>query len=190
MTLETYLRQAARRFGRSNPERMECEHWVEMVRSGESAYAAAHRYVGDAALQAAYDRGEPAWCFDRFGMTRTRLPDGRVVCVAGEHDDHYDPDFCIFNDVVIIHRDSQIAIYGYPPEVFPPTDFHTATRHGDWIILIGSLGYGDKRELGRTPVSRSTRRASRSTRSRRTGRRRGGSMTTRRDSMPTQGRSG
>jgi hypothetical protein len=42
----TYLAQAARRFGRTNPERMDLEHWIELVRTGEGAHVAAARHVG------------------------------------------------------------------------------------------------------------------------------------------------
>ncbi|KAK3899811.1 hypothetical protein C8A05DRAFT_17812 [Staphylotrichum tortipilum] len=45
----------------------------------------------------------PVFCFERFGRTVTLLPDGRVVFVGGEHEDHYDPDFFIYNDVVVVH---------------------------------------------------------------------------------------
>ena len=27
----------------------------------------------------------PIWTFDRMGQSRIELPDGRLVCVAGEH---------------------------------------------------------------------------------------------------------
>jgi hypothetical protein len=148
VTKQTYLKQASRRFGRRNPERMNVEHWLEMVRSAESAYAAAGRYFEQVALYPP----KPRWCFDRFGMTRTRLPDGRIVCVAGEHEDSYDPDFCIYNDVIIIGRDGEATIFGYPETVFPPTDFHTATRVDDRLILVGSLGYGNPLVAGFTPV--------------------------------------
>ena len=151
LTKEQYLEQAARRFGRDNPERTDLEHWVEMVRSGESAYAAAVRYLGEAALAAAFERAEPGWSFDRFGMSRTRLPDGRIACVAGEHEDHYDPDFCIYNDAIVLGPGDEVAIYSYPRDVFPPTDFHTATLVGNRVFLIGCLGYGFRR-YGATPV--------------------------------------
>jgi hypothetical protein len=59
----------------------------------------------------------------------------------GEHEDHYDPDFFIHNDVVVRTPDGEVAIYGYPTEVFLPTDFHTATLLPASIVLIGSLGY-------------------------------------------------
>jgi hypothetical protein len=143
-----YLAQAARRFGGTNPEQMNVAHWLEMVRTGETAYAAACHYLGDDAS----DRPEPGWCFDRFGMTRTRLPDGRIVCVAGEHEDYYDPDFCIYNDVVVIAADGEVSVLGYPEDVLPPTDFHTATLIGTRLILIGRLGYQGRRAFGQTPV--------------------------------------
>ncbi|KAK4449002.1 hypothetical protein QBC34DRAFT_300250 [Podospora aff. communis PSN243] len=44
----------------------------------------------------------PSWCFDRFGRTTTWLEDGRIVFIGGEHEDWYDPDFCIYNDVVVV----------------------------------------------------------------------------------------
>jgi hypothetical protein len=94
----------------------------------------------------------PIWTFDRMGATRNKLPDGRVVCVGGEHEDYYDPDFSIYNDVVVFQPDGQIEIYGYPKGVFPPTDFHTATLDGNRLIIIGGLGYADDRRPGHTPV--------------------------------------
>ena len=69
----------------------------------------------------------PVWCFDRFGQSMTILPDGRRIFIAGEHEDWYDPDFFIYNDVVVISTNGDIEhIFGYPIEVFPPTDFHAA----------------------------------------------------------------
>lgn len=94
------------------------------------------------------------WCFDRFGKSETRLPDGRVVHIGGEHEDSYDPNFCIYNDVTTISGDGKIAINGYPQSVFPPTDFHTATTVGSTIIVIGNLGYPEHRVVGSTPVFR------------------------------------
>jgi len=94
----------------------------------------------------------PIWTFERYGSTRTELPDGRVICVGGEHEDHYDPDFHIYNDVVVFGLGGKIEIYGYPIEVFPPTDFHSATVVGDEIVVIGCLGNVKDRRPGFTPV--------------------------------------
>jgi hypothetical protein len=93
----------------------------------------------------------PIWTFDRMGATRSQLPNGRVACVGGEHEDFYDPDFCIYSDLVVFDGD-EIEIYGYPKEIFPPTDFHTATSVGDRLIIIGGLGYKNERIPGYTPV--------------------------------------
>ncbi|HWQ93325.1 MAG TPA: hypothetical protein VN673_16750 [Clostridia bacterium] len=61
-------------------------------------------------------------------------------------------DFYIYNDVVILHPNGKIEILGYSAEVFPPTDFHTATLVGNRIIIIGNLGYAEQRKPGTTPV--------------------------------------
>jgi hypothetical protein len=76
------------------------------------------------------------------------------VQIAGEHEDYYDEDFCIYNDVFVHEPDCTIRIYGYPQAQFPPTDFHTATLIGEHIYLIGSLGYAGTRQYGTTPVYR------------------------------------
>ena len=84
-------------------------------------------------------------------MTTAR--DGRILLIAGEHEDYYDPDFYIYNDVVVRHPDGRIDIFGYPRDVFPPTDFHTATLVGNDIVIIGSLGYLEERKPATTPVT-------------------------------------
>jgi hypothetical protein len=94
----------------------------------------------------------PIWTFDRMGSTSTKLPDGRTIHVAGGHEDSYDPDFYIYNDVVVISHGPRIEIYGYPREVFQPTDFQTATLVDNRMILIGGLGYPADRCFGHTPV--------------------------------------
>ena len=141
----------SRRPGVSNPEELTNPFWVGMIRSGVNAYCAGQTFeAGD------HSAGGPApvWCAERFGQSLTFLPDGRVVQVAGEHEDYYDPDFCIYNDVFVHSAAGGITIYGYPESVFPPTDFHTATLVGPFIYLIGSLGYPEGRRDGVTPVYR------------------------------------
>lgn len=100
------------------------------------------------------DYSVPVWTFNRMGATSTPHPDGRLICIGGEHEDSGDPDFCIYNDVVIIDVDGTIEIYGYPRDVFPPTDFHTASLDLDRnrVIVIGSIGYEEERRPGATPV--------------------------------------
>jgi ankyrin repeat protein len=146
---EDFARARNRRFGTRNPEAMDEPFWIAMIRSGWSGYHANQFLQGPSSQ----DQG-PVWCASRFGQSITLLPDGRAVLIAGEHEDSYDPDFCIYNDVFVREVDGSIHIFGYPREIFPPTDFHTATLLGEWIYVIGSLGYFGKREFGRTPVYR------------------------------------
>jgi len=139
----------SRRFGAGNPERMVEPFWEGMIRAGINAYRAAERYEYNGDLTR-----PPVWCAQRFGQSITRLPDGRIVQIAGEHEDSYDIDFCIYNDVFVHEPDGTIRIFGYPECAFPPTDFHTATLVGEHIFLIGSLGYQGTRLYGQTPVYR------------------------------------
>lgn len=169
---ETFDQQRRPRFGSSNPERMRLEFWEWMIR-GESNPAGdegslhkAGLIMREGKLKSSYGpyrardlfglplRREdgPIWTFDRMGATRTNLPDGRLICIGGEHEDFYDADFCIYNDVVVFEQDGQIEIFGYPKEIFPPTDFHTASVAGHRIIIVGGLGYAETRHPGCTPV--------------------------------------
>jgi hypothetical protein len=86
------------------------------------------------------------------------------VEIGGEYEDFYDPDFLIYNDVIVWHWDGEFnewgtpkrdnakfTIYGYPKDVFPPIDNHTATYvpNQNSIYIIGNLGYGeDRKERG------------------------------------------
>lgn len=149
VTRDDFLRARTRRYGSSNPERMKEPFWIDMIRSGVCGYSATQHFKGPSSMGR-----EPVWCAQRFGQSLTLLPDGRMVLIGGEHEDSYDPDFCIYNDVFIRETDGSISILGYPESVFPPTDFHTATRVDDALYIIGSLGYWGRRDYGRTPVHR------------------------------------
>lgn len=148
VTPDQFAQGAKRTFGTTNPTRVNLPFRMAMVTSGVTAYAA-----GDWFTDGGFDR-EPIWCAHRFGTSVSRLADGRIVWVAGEHEDAYDPDFCIYNDVIVFAPDGGIEIFDYPESVFPPTDFHTATVVGDAIWLIGSLGYHGRRQPGPTQVMR------------------------------------
>src|ERR1700760_3482427 len=58
------------------------------------------------------------------------------------------------NDVIVFTGTDQFEIFGYPKEIFPPTDFHTATLFGGRIFIVGGLGYPADRRSGFTPVYR------------------------------------
>lgn len=147
---EEYFKGKERVFGKSNPERADNLFWLAMVKCGGSAYHAASKF--DQSRDIYKDR--PVWSFDRFGKSITPLPDGRIIEIAGEHEDHYDPDFCIYNDVFVHDGKGNCDIYIYPREAFPPTDFHTATLVDGYIYVIGNLGYGEDRRTDYTQVFR------------------------------------
>ncbi len=146
VTLELFREWRAPRFGRTNPERMNNPVWEWLIRSKISAFSADEIFDDSACYEG------PGWCFDRFGQSSTKLRDGRTVMIAGEHEDFYDSDFYIYNDVVVVHPDSKMDILGYPADIFPPTDSHTATLVGNRIIIIGCLGHPEQRKPGTTPI--------------------------------------
>ena len=121
--------------------------WSWLVKTQLSAYQANENYNGPSAIEPG-----PGWCFQRMGQCSVHLADGRVILIAGEHEDHYDPDFYIYNDVVVQHPNGDVEIFGYPRDVFPPTDFHSATLVDNRVVVIGCLGYPEDRNAGRTPV--------------------------------------
>jgi len=149
------------RYGTAHPEWVESALWEEAIREEWTGYALAQhlgiethgRFRHDFSHSSYRDTTPgPYWSWQRFGRTSTALPDGRVIHIAGEHEDSYDPDFCIYNDVVVEYPGGRREFYLYPKDVFPPTDFHSATLVGRDIILIGSLGYHDLRRIGETQV--------------------------------------
>lgn len=149
-SLADFRRHKSPHNGTSNPQRMDNPFWRDMVKLGCNTYVARQHFNEPGP----FSKPDVVWCYDRFGSSLTQLPDGRFVQIGGEHEDYYDPDFYIYNDVVIHDGRGDFQIYGYPADVFPPSDFHTATLVGDWIYIIGCLGYVDQRQEGHTPVYR------------------------------------
>jgi len=147
---QDFLRDQTRRFGRENPEPMNSPFWNDMVRTGGNGYSARKHFLG----KANFDTAGAIWCNDRFGASLTQLPDGRFIQIGGEHEDHYDPDFCIYNDVIVFDGRGNFQIYGYSRDAFPPTDFHSATLVGEDIYVLGSLGYSSERKFETTQVYR------------------------------------
>src|SRR5262249_20353236 len=145
-----------------HPEWVENELWQQSIRENWSAHELRkhlgvetdhtdhRRHLAKSTYREA-SRG-PFWSWQRFGRTSTALPDGRVIHIAGEHEDFYDPDFGIDNDLVVESPGGRREFYLYPKDVFPPTDFHSATLVGLEIVLIGSVGYKDLQRIGETQV--------------------------------------
>lgn len=148
------------RLGNGNPEPVHNAYVQMMIETRKPAFWAQSKFgIPVRAPQNGHSHHRrradgPLWCFTRFGRTVTQLPDGRILWIGGEHEDWYDENFCIYNDVVVENTDGSLEVCFYAEDAFPPTDFHTATLAGDALILIGSLGYGDRRRIGETQVLR------------------------------------
>ncbi len=150
------------RYGEANPERVEDALWERAVRNNWPAHRTREHLDWPTDPERPFSHPShsnyrnsmpgPFWSWQRFGRTSTRLDDGRIIHIGGEHEDFYDENFCIYNDVVVEHPGDRLEFYLYPLSVFPPTDSHSATLVEDAIILIGSLGYKDLRQLGTTQV--------------------------------------
>ena len=64
-----------RRFGRTNPDRIDEPFWKSMIRSGVTGYEAMQLLEPGKTPK---DRN-PIWCAQRFGQSLTFLPDGQMV---------------------------------------------------------------------------------------------------------------
>jgi hypothetical protein len=101
---------------------------------------------------------QPTWCYNRYGTSMTNLGNGKYILIGGEHEDGYDPDFCIYNDVIVFDSTKKFSyeIFSYSTNVFPPTDGHSATfvPAESAIYIIGNLGYMKDRVANFCPVYR------------------------------------
>ncbi len=149
ITKEGYLRSKYQVFGTKNPELSQNKFWREMVKANCNAWKARDIFGDTENLS-----DPPVWCYNRFGKSINRLPSGDFIEIGGEHEDYYDPDFCIYNEVFHHKGNGEFDIYTYPKEIFPPTDFHSATLAGHYIYIVGNLGYRDERKYEETPVYR------------------------------------
>ncbi len=119
VTTEEYLKGRIRRFGIANPERIQDPFLEAMIRTGFSTYVAQGEFKGRVP-----ETKEPGWCAQRFGQSITFLPNGCIVQIGGEHEDGYDPDFCIYNDVFVHHarqehRDIRLSRAHFSAHRFP-----------------------------------------------------------------------
>jgi hypothetical protein len=112
------------RYGTAHPERVENALWERAMQEGWSGYQLSKqldveidssRFCQDFSHSTYRDTTPgPFWSWQRFGRTSTPLPDGRVIHIAGEHEDSYDADFCIYNDVVVEYPGGRREFFSIP----------------------------------------------------------------------------
>ena len=88
ITQPLFIEWRSSRFGENNPTKINSKVWEWLFQSKLSGYGSTQKLNGPSP----FDEG-PTYSFDRFGQSVTELPDGRVIYIGGEHEDHYDPGF-------------------------------------------------------------------------------------------------
>lgn len=82
----------------------------------------------------------PAWTFNRVGASETALPNGQILWAGGRHGEPGDPNYYVYNDLVVKKPEGEFSVLGYPEAIFPPIHSHSATLVSNYILLIGGLG--------------------------------------------------
>src|SRR5512147_2547507 len=85
------------RYGTAHPERVENALWERAMQEGWSGYLLSQQFGAEpddrrSRRNFSYSSYRdttpgPFWSWQRFGRTSTPLPDGRVIHIAGEHED-------------------------------------------------------------------------------------------------------
>ena len=148
-TREEYAAGKHRRFGRTNRNA-----WKTPSGSAWCAVERARTPRGVTTLTPVTTPNRPHGAFSDTGERRPSYLTAASSTLEANTKTSTIPDFCIYSDVTVFDGKGGIEIYGYPEDVFPPTDFHTATLVGPYIYVIGSLGYRGTRRPGHTPVYR------------------------------------
>lgn len=152
VSYEEFLRAMHPRFSISNPEEADEPYWTACIKDRVMFDAASEESASATHNQ---EDSAPFWSHWRYGQSLTYLPDGRVIEIAGEHEEFYDPDFCIYNDVFVHVPGKSVRVFLYPESVFPPTSYHSATLVGNLIYIVGSFGSASlRRNQVVTPVYR------------------------------------
>jgi hypothetical protein len=121
------------RFGLTNPELVDNYFWKYMIQHPE--YDA---YTVEQIFNLQRTNNQSIFTFERMGCAKVKLKDGRIIYVGGEHEDFYDPNFYIYNDVIVLDGNN-IYIYLYPADIFPPTEnAKLKENNGKLIISRGS----------------------------------------------------
>ena len=148
---EMFEQHCRPRFGVGNPERIVNPYWEWEIRrriEGNAVYPSRVKHVlGIDFKDKAYS---PTWTCSRMGSTETVLSDGTRVSVAGEYEDWYDPDFCIYNDVIVVSPsrgdfDLWLSARAVSADRFSYGDAGGRADYFDWLVRLfgGSAGWSD-----------------------------------------------
>lgn len=118
-----------------------------MIKNRASAYE-----IDDALKVFNPEKDGPAWCFSRYAQSVSELENGSKIYIGGAYEDYYTAQFHVYNDVVVEGVDGRIQIYGYPTDVFPPTDYHSATVVGRNLYIVGNGWRGPEHASVGVPV--------------------------------------
>lgn len=125
---------ALARYGTKNPEKVNNAFYQYMVRNpSESAWAGTKIFN--------FESDKPVYSFQRFMRAVIDLEDGRRILVGGEHEDWYDPDFFIYNDIVVSNPNGSIDIYFYPFDIFHPIEDANLKERDGQLIISGGKQY-------------------------------------------------
>src|SRR5262252_8161373 len=129
----TPLAMARTHYGTAHPEQVKNALWEQAMDENWSGYALRQHLgieLGSKHFRQDFSHSDhrdttpgPFWSWQRYGRTSTPLPDGRIIHIAGEHEDAYDPDFCI----------ERVATTGDGPGWL---SHHTAERLSETSILV------------------------------------------------------
>ena|GEM_PF-5990773 len=124
----------------TNPTRDIDPFRLFMIRYGLSINDVREEYYSD-------DDSE-TWTANRDQQSLTELPDGRVVLIGGENEEHFLKSV-VYNDVIVVHPDGEFELYDYPPSIFPCTTPASATVIKDsiYVIAVAMLGSLEPTEL-------------------------------------------
>ncbi|KAL8822903.1 MAG: hypothetical protein Q9191_006374 [Dirinaria sp. TL-2023a] len=122
--------------GTANPSVMEKPYWKYVISRMEGASEVRETLSHDPFFQniVSEHRG-PQWCFDRYGMTFTRIPDGRLICIGGAHGGVDNPDHCVYNDVTVISAPPPNHLVKTKEELCDPSDWSPPNDEEETVFV-------------------------------------------------------
>ena len=83
----------------------------------------------------------PVFTFNRGLNTQIKLDDKRTINVGGVQEEVDDPDYFIYNDIIVLDRNNNVTIYAYPEEIFPCIVNPKLEVQDDFLIITDGARY-------------------------------------------------